>query len=198
MSGASKTEAERAIWRIAKESSAKFQVSTILPNAMFGPLLKPGGVDSSSTATWLLNLFNGDVDAFDSFPLQYYVDVRDTARLHSIALRDPSCSGQRLFSFAAPFNRSDVLALFRELRPGKTFAADDRETGRDLSIIPNEEANEIAEEALRQGLRVVEGLRRGYYRQCLAVRNVLASPRDRISVCARCHLFRVAVLNQYC
>ena len=143
MYGASKTEAERAIWRIAKEFEAPFQVSTILPNAMFGPILKPNGADDSSTATWLLKLFNGEADAFDSFPPQYYVDVRDTARLHSIALRDPSCSGQRIFSFAAPFNRSDVLALFRELRPGQSFPVDDRETGRDLSIIPNEDANEL-------------------------------------------------------
>lgn len=118
---------------------------------MFGPILKKGGADSSSTATWLLNLFNGDEDAFDSFPPQYYVDVRDTARFHSIALRDPSCSGQRLFSFAAPFNRSDVLALFRELRPGKTFPADDRETGRDLSIIPNDDANELLKKHYSQG-----------------------------------------------
>jgi nucleoside-diphosphate-sugar epimerase len=149
--GASKTEAERAIWRITKESGAQFQVSTILPNAMFGPLLKPGGADSSSTATWLLNLFNGDADAFESFPPQYYVDVRDTARLQSIALRDPSCHGERLFSFAAPFNRSDVLALFRELRPGKTFPADDRETGRDLSVIPNEDANELLKKHYGKG-----------------------------------------------
>ncbi|GAB7330188.1 hypothetical protein MBLNU13_g01854t2 [Cladosporium sp. NU13] len=149
--GASKTEAERAVWRIAKESGARFQVSAILPNAMFGPLLKPGGADTSSTATWLLNLFNGDADAFDSFPPQYYVDVRDTACLHSIALRDPSCHGRRLFSFAAPFNRSDVLALFRELRPGKTFPEDDRETGRDLSVIPNEDANELLEKHYGKG-----------------------------------------------
>lgn len=149
--GASKTEAERAIWRTAKEAHASFQVSTILPNAMFGPILKKGGADSSSTATWLLKLFNGDEGAFDSFPPQYYVDVRDTARLHSIALRDPSCSGQRLFSFAAPFNRSDVLALFHELCPDKTFPADDRETGRDLSIIPNEDANELLKKHYGKG-----------------------------------------------
>jgi hypothetical protein len=118
---------------------------------MFGPILKKGGANSSSTATWLLNLFNCDEGAFDSFPPQYYVDVRDTARLHSIALRDPSCSGQRLFSFAAPFNRSDVLALFHELCPGKTFPADDRETGRDLSIIPNEDANELLKKHYGKG-----------------------------------------------
>lgn len=151
MYGASKTEAERAIWRIEKEASAPFQVSTILPNAMFGPVLKPGGADSSSTASWLLKLYKGNADSFDSFPPQYYVDVRDTACLHSIALRDPSCSGQRIFSFAAPFNRIDVLKLFRELRPDKDFPADDRETGCDLSIIPNEDANKLLEKHYGKG-----------------------------------------------
>ncbi|KAM0719480.1 hypothetical protein Q7P37_005385 [Cladosporium fusiforme] len=141
--GASKTSAERAIWATAKSSNAPFQVSTILPNAMFGPILKPNGSRTSSTASWLLELFNGNASAFDSFPPQYYVDVRDTARLHSIALRDKSCSGERIFSFAAPFNRSDVLAVFHELRPDRTFPADDRETGHDLSVIPNEDAEEL-------------------------------------------------------
>ena len=49
----------------------------------------------------------------DLAPPQYYVDVRDTARLHVIALVDSDCNGQRLFAFAGPFNPNDILAAFR-------------------------------------------------------------------------------------
>lgn len=63
--------------------------------------------------------------------------------MHSIALRDATCADQRIFSFAAPFHRSDVLAVFHELRPDGTFPADDKDTGRDLSVIPSEDAEEL-------------------------------------------------------
>lgn len=154
--GASKTEAERAIWAAVKDANAKFQVATVLPNAMFGPILKPSGEKTSSTASWLLELYRGKADAFDEFPPQYHVDVRDTAKLHTIALTDPSCNGERIFSFAAPFNRSDVLALFRKLRPRQSFPTDDRETGRDLSVIPNEDAEELLKKHYGKGFASLE------------------------------------------
>ncbi len=62
---------------------------------------------------------------------RYYVDVRDTARLHVFALTDPSCDGQRIFAFAAPFNRTDVLKGFRKLFPNRDFPVD-RLVGQDF------------------------------------------------------------------
>ena len=65
--GASKTEAERAFWKAIKETNPPFQVCAVLPNANFGPILKPGGEMSSSTATMVIKLFNGD-DSFLHVP----------------------------------------------------------------------------------------------------------------------------------
>lgn len=135
-------EAERAIWKKAKELNVKFQVATVLPNANIGPIIKPGGEDSSSTSSWVLQLFHGKADAFDEFPPQWHVDVRDTARLHVIALTDPECNGQRLFAFAQPFNRTDVLNVYRKLFPDRKFP-EDQPVGRDLSQIPNEDAEAL-------------------------------------------------------
>lgn len=111
--GASKTEAEQAIWKAVKETHPPFQVACVLPNANFGPILKPGGEQSASTATWAVNIFNGVTSAFGALPPQYFVNVQDTARLHVIALIDPACNGERIFAFAAPFNVNDLLAVFR-------------------------------------------------------------------------------------
>ena len=141
--GASKTEAERAVWKKVKETRPSFQVATVLPNAMFGAVLKPQGRNSSSTSSWALKLFDGDADAFDDFPPQYFVDVRDTARLMVIGLTDPVCNGERIFSFAAPFNREDTLAVFRKLYPDREFPKDKQGTGKDLSQIPNEDAEAL-------------------------------------------------------
>lgn len=87
-------------------------------------------------------LFNGDTSAF-STPPQYFVDVRDTGRIHVVGLIDPSADRQRLFAFAEPFNWNDVLAIFRKQNPGKTFPEHADGMGRDLSQIPSEFAEEL-------------------------------------------------------
>ena len=111
---ASKTQAELAVWKAVKETSLPFQVATVLPNMNMGPILQPGAEDSSSTASWVVRLYKGDESVFDGAPSQWYVDVRDTGRLHVIALIDPECKGQRIFAFAAPFTWNDLLAIFRK------------------------------------------------------------------------------------
>lgn len=141
--GASKTSAEKAIWQAVAESKPPFQVAAILPNANLGPILKPGGEMEASTASWIIKLYNGDTSLFDAVPPQWFVNVQDTARLHVIAMVDPACNGERIFAFAAPFTFNDVLAAFRSQNPGKTFPDDKEGYGRDLSQIPNEEAEAL-------------------------------------------------------
>ena len=86
---------------------------------------------------------------------QYFVDVRDTARLHVIALIDPECNGERIFAFAAPFNPNDVLAILRKRFPSKSFLAD-AELGRDLSQIPNEDAEALLKKHYGKGWTTLE------------------------------------------
>jgi len=158
---ASKTIAEKALWDSVKKSSPAFQVSAVLPNGNFGHLLKP---NDNSTGSWITDLYSGKEYPFD-VPPQWFVDVRDDAKLHVAALIDPACNGQRIFAYAEPYTWNDVLAVFRKLEPGKSFLTD-RETGRDLSEVPNAEAEELLkkhyghgwtsfEESIRQNLRFV-------------------------------------------
>ena len=67
--GASKTEAERAIWKTVRGTNPPFQVSAVLPNANFGPILQPGGEMESTTATMIVKLFNGDREIFKVPPV---------------------------------------------------------------------------------------------------------------------------------
>lgn len=120
-----------------------------------GPIIKPGGEKEASTASMVANLFNGDKSTLD-FPPQYFVDVRDDARLHVAALIDPSCNGRRIFAFAAPFNWNDVLAIFRKQNPGKTFPEDVEGMGRDLSQIPTEFAEELLKKHYGKGWTSLE------------------------------------------
>ena len=155
---ASKAAAEKALWDAVATTKPAFQVSAVLPNANFGHLMKRSG---NSTGSWVTDLYSGKDHPFD-VPPQWFVDVRDDAKLHVAALVDPACDGQRIFAFAEPFNWNDILAIFRKLEPGKSFLAD-REQGRDLSEVPNGEAEALLkkhyghgwtslEESIRQNL----------------------------------------------
>jgi len=158
---ASKTVAEKALWDAVKKTSPSFQVSAVLPNGNFGHLLKP---NDNSTGSWVVDLYHGKEYPFD-LPPQWFVNVRDDAKLHVAALIDPACNGQRIFAYAEPYNWNDVLAIFRKLKPNKSFLAD-RDDGRDLSEVPNAEAEELLkkhyghgwtglEESIRENLRFV-------------------------------------------
>lgn len=148
--GASKTEAERAYWQAISSTHPPFQASAVLPNCNIGPILQPGAEMSSSTGTWIIKLFNGDKGLLE-FPSQWFVNVQDCARLHVAALIDPQCSGKRIFAFAEPFNWNDCLAAFRRLYPGRTFMEDEEGQGRDLSEIPNQEAEELLKKHFGKG-----------------------------------------------
>ncbi|KAK3067365.1 hypothetical protein LTR53_015810 [Teratosphaeriaceae sp. CCFEE 6253] len=137
---ASKVEAERAVWRFVGEEQPRFQVATVVPDMNFGRSLQADG-PASSSASWAAGLYEGDSWAL-SLPPFWFVDVVDDARLHVAALLDPSCAGQRIFAAAEPFNWNDLLRIFRKLRPGKAFMAD-AEMGRNLSRVPNQEAEAL-------------------------------------------------------
>ncbi|KAK5131796.1 hypothetical protein LTR08_000551 [Meristemomyces frigidus] len=147
---ASKTEAERAIWRATKETKPHFQVSAVLPSANFGPILQPGGESSSSTASWILKLWDGATGLWD-FPPQWFVDVRDTAQLHVAALIDPSCDGQRIFAFAETYRWNTLLGIMRKQNPGRKFIEDNENEGADLTKVPNGEAEELLKKHFGHG-----------------------------------------------
>lgn len=150
--GASKTEAERAVWQIAKDVQPTFQVATVLPNCNMGTTLNPEG--PSSTAGWVAGLFKGDKSALQ-FPPQWFINVRDTARLHIAALIDPSQRGQRIFAFAAPFNWNDVLDIMRKQNPDKQFI-ENISDDRDLSSVPNDDAEQLLKKHFSHGFANLE------------------------------------------
>ncbi|KAK9324377.1 hypothetical protein V1517DRAFT_336838 [Lipomyces orientalis] len=131
---ASKTESERKAWEWMKEHQPGFVFNTVLPNTNWGRVLLPqtGG----STGNMLRGLLKGNKSGMQS-PPQWFVNVEDTARLHAIALLDPSVTFERLFAFAAPQNWNDVIEIIRKLRPDNPLIPDPPvNEPRDLSNVP--------------------------------------------------------------
>lgn len=100
---ASKVLAERAAWDFIETKRTPFDLTTICPTFIFGPLIQqlsgpsPEKLNFSLRIQW--ELFNGQVPVEDyQLPKGGYVDVRDVADLHVKALSVPEAGGQRYVS----------------------------------------------------------------------------------------------------
>jgi len=135
--GAAKAEAERAAWDWFKDSKPAFTLNQVLPAANFGPALSFEKQGYPSTGEWPKMLFDGDLSLISGVGPQYFVNVRDVARVHVAALIDPSVNAERLFAYAEPYNWNDVLGLFRKAFPEREFVKDFEGLGRDLTVAPS-------------------------------------------------------------
>jgi nucleoside-diphosphate-sugar epimerase len=142
---ASKTQSEQAAWKWMKEHKPHFVLNAILPNANMGVVLSPENQGSPSTVGWLKALWNGFEGHEDlkENPPQYYINVQDNARVHVAALLSPDVNGERLYTFAHPFNWNDILAIYRKVYPEHQFIDDIPNLGRDLSKVANGRAEEL-------------------------------------------------------
>ncbi|XP_011025486.1 PREDICTED: cinnamoyl-CoA reductase 1-like isoform X3 [Populus euphratica] len=107
---ASKTLAEEAAWKFAKEKG--IDMVTINPGFVIGPLLQP---TLKSTAELFLDHINGGAPRLPS-EIYRFVDVRDVAYAHIQALEIPSASG-RYCLVGRVKHFSDAVKIAHELYP---------------------------------------------------------------------------------
>jgi nucleoside-diphosphate-sugar epimerase len=137
---AAKAQAEKAAWKYVQEQKPHYTLNTILPNCNFGPSLVYEKQGHPSTGGWAKALYDGDLSLISNVPAQYFIDVRDDAKLHIAALVDPETANERLWGFAERYNWNSVLAIFRKLWPQKEFVKDLPDLAWDESILPTESA----------------------------------------------------------
>jgi nucleoside-diphosphate-sugar epimerase len=105
----SKTIAERAAWDWAAEHGVTDRLTTILPAAVFGPILSRGAMSS-------VNLIDGLLKGRPSVMPRIgfnVVDVRDVADLHIRAMTAPEAAGQRFIASGERMWMSDVAAILK-------------------------------------------------------------------------------------
>ncbi|KII85574.1 hypothetical protein PLICRDRAFT_178626 [Plicaturopsis crispa FD-325 SS-3] len=148
----SKTEGEKAAWKFVKEEKPGFVFNTVLPDTTLGPILDPSTAPSS--AAFPLSIISGQSDLLTGFPCQWFVDVRDCARLHVAALTLPSTDapGYRLWGAAEPFSWNRLLAAVRKLRPERTDLPEHFawETLLNLSRVDNTRSTALLKEMGRE------------------------------------------------
>jgi len=105
----SKLLAERAAWDFAATRSAEPELTTILPTAIFGPVLSKANLGSVQVIGRLLE---GRPPAIAHLGF-CVVDVRDLADLHVRALTAPEAAGQRFIAAGDFLWMGEIAAVLR-------------------------------------------------------------------------------------
>lgn len=105
----SKILAERAAWDFIGREGGMPHLTTILPGAVFGPIL-PGGAPDS---VWVIsNLLRGKPTRLLNLGLSV-VDVRDLAAAHVAALTAPNAPGERFLATGTFLWMSEIARILR-------------------------------------------------------------------------------------
>lgn len=110
----SKTLAERAAWELVEERGERERLAVVNPGAIIGPLRGEGRSYSLEAIERLLKGMPGVPRIGWSF-----VDVRDVADLHVLAMTDPQAGGERFIAVQRFLWLSEVAEILqRELGDG--------------------------------------------------------------------------------
>jgi len=107
----SKTLAERAAWDFVAGEGRGLELATVNPTGVLGPALGP---DYSPSLIAIARMLDGSMPALLPFATGY-VDVRDAASLHLLAMIEPAAAGERFIATAGhSLWLRDVAAVLRQ------------------------------------------------------------------------------------
>jgi nucleoside-diphosphate-sugar epimerase len=106
----SKAIAEKAAWDFMAANGGKTELVTILPTAIFGPILTTDGLGSVQIVQRLLK---GALPGIPNFGFNT-VDVRDVADAHIRAMTAPGAAGQRFIAGSGWTWMADIARVLRE------------------------------------------------------------------------------------
>ncbi len=136
----SKTIAEQEAWRLMERSSASTTLTTVLPGAVFGPILSTDNIGSVAVISRMLT---GEMAGTPRIGLEV-VDVRDLVDLHLRAMTAPEAAGQRFLGTGEFMWMGEIAAVLRE------------HLGDDAAKVPT---TEIPDDVLRELARDLPELR---------------------------------------
>lgn len=91
----SKTHSERAAWDFIQREGGSLELSAVNPVAVLGPVL---GADFSHSISLIKNMLDGQPGCLNIN--SGFVDVRDVADLHLLAMTEPAAKGERFLATA--------------------------------------------------------------------------------------------------
>ncbi|KAI0882638.1 NAD(P)-binding protein [Annulohypoxylon maeteangense] len=116
----SKTLAEKAAWDFVKDEKPSFDLATICPPMVFGPVAHHldslSGINTSNSriADLIHGKWKSEIPASGVF---LWVDVRDVANAHVNAMELPEAGGQRFFTTAGYYDNVQIAKAVRGAYP---------------------------------------------------------------------------------
>ncbi|KAK2023390.1 NAD dependent epimerase/dehydratase [Colletotrichum zoysiae] len=122
---ASKALAEKAAWAFVEEEGPAFDLATVNPPMVYGPLLdasalgSPRDLNQSNHGLYETFFAPGLAEASPVPPafLHLYVDVRDAARAHLLAATRPAAGGHRFVVCPGGVSNQKIANVLRERLP---------------------------------------------------------------------------------
>ena len=111
---ASKKFAEEAAWQFVEKEKPAFSIATLCPPSVFGPVNKHlQTLDSLNTSNERMrDMIAGKMQSKLSPTGTYiWIDVRDLADLHVLAMEKPEAANQRYFTTAGLFANTDIVEV---------------------------------------------------------------------------------------
>jgi dihydroflavonol-4-reductase len=106
----SKILAERAAWEYMDSQNSRSKLTTILPGAVYGPIL---GKENMGSVQIIQRLLQGRIPGLMNLAF-WVVDVRDVADLHIRAMRSPEAEGERFIAVGELMWMRDIARTLRE------------------------------------------------------------------------------------
>ena len=111
---ASKKFAEEAAWDFVKKEKPQFSIATLCPPLVFGPINpRLQTLDSLNTSNERVrDMLAGKMkDKLSPTGTYIWIDVRDLAKLHVLAMEKPEAGNQRFFTTAGLFCNEEVVEV---------------------------------------------------------------------------------------
>ncbi|ORY06380.1 hypothetical protein BCR34DRAFT_632289 [Clohesyomyces aquaticus] len=143
---ASKVAAEQESWAwMATHPDAKFVLNTVVPSSCFGPVLAPEYQEYPTTAGFVRSLYEGKNEGmFEWMEPQWFVHLRDSARLHVAAAVLKGVEGERVFAWAETYTWLGVRDVLED-EMGRNVGVTLKNKGVDLSTYDEKRSLELLE-----------------------------------------------------
>ncbi|KKA28881.1 hypothetical protein TD95_000252 [Thielaviopsis punctulata] len=119
----SKVLAEKAAWKTVEELGAPFALTTVCPPMVFGPVAHDlqTFAEINTSNGFMVKLLAGEWrEHIPELTGAYsWVDVRDVARAHVLALEKPAAKGQRLFTIKGLYSWREIIKIVYDNFPEK-------------------------------------------------------------------------------
>lgn len=111
----SKVAAEKLAWEMSKAEGSTFQLATINPTLIFGPIL-PGQGHLNTSSARIVEMIDGSLKELSN-SCKSIVDVRDVAEAHVAALEREASVGKRFMLVGSSPHQTEIANEVRKAAP---------------------------------------------------------------------------------